>query len=66
MRKFCVSPNQSNLQKSVVKYKQVEIDQHLECLIDLIKEKGTNTPKTIVFCNGTWTDIGAIFNHLLL
>ena len=29
-------------------------------------EKGTNTFNTIAFCNGTLSDIGAVFNFLLL
>ena len=40
--------------------------KHLEWLVDVIKEKRINTPKTIVFCNGTLTDIGTVFNFLLL
>ena len=40
--------------------------KHLELLVGVKKEKRINTPKTIVFCNGTLTDIGAVFNFLLL
>ena len=66
VKKFYVSPNRPNLRISVVKCKREEMFKHLEWLVDVIKEKRINTPKTIVFCNGTLTDIGAVFNFLLL
>ena len=40
--------------------------KHLGWLIDLVREKGANTPKSILFCNGTLTDIAVVLNHLLL
>lgn len=46
--------------------KKEEMLKHLSWLISLLKEKGANTPKTIIFCNGTLTDIAVVFNHLLL
>lgn len=66
VQKLFVSPNRPNLRISVMKCKRVEMFEHLAWLIDLLKVKGTNTPKTIVFCNGTLTDIAAVLNHLLL
>ena len=66
VRKFYVSPNQPNLCISVVKCKREDMFNHLEWLVDVIKKKGTNTPKTIIVCNGTLTDIGALFSYLLL
>ncbi|XP_068723689.1 ATP-dependent DNA helicase RecQ-like [Montipora capricornis] len=66
VKKFYVSPNRPNLRISVVKCKREEMFKHLEWLVDVIKEKTINTPNTIVFCNGTLNDIGAVFNFLLL
>jgi len=40
--------------------------KHLAWLVSLLKEKGIYTPKTIIFCNGTLTDIAVVLNHLLL
>ena len=40
--------------------------KHLAWLVSLLKEKAIYTPKTIIFCNGTLTDIGVVLNHLLL
>ena len=39
---------------------------NLEWLIRLVKEQGTATPKSIIFCNGSLTDIAAVFSHMLL
>ncbi|XP_044165786.1 ATP-dependent DNA helicase hus2/rqh1-like [Acropora millepora] len=66
VRKVHVSPNRPNLCISVVKCKREDMFNHLEWLVDVIMKKGTKTPKTIIFCNGTLTDIGAVFNYLLL
>jgi hypothetical protein len=37
----------------------------LNWLIELVKERGTNTPKTLIFCN-TMNDIARVCNYLLL
>ena len=38
--------------------------KHLAWLVDLLKEKGTAMPKSILFCNGTLTDIAVVLNYL--
>ena len=40
--------------------------ENLAWLVTLLKEKGPATPKCIIFCNGTLTDIAAVFNYLLM
>ena len=34
-------------------------------LIELVKEDGIHCPKTLIFCNGTLTDISVVTNFLL-
>ena len=65
-KQFYVSPNRPNLRISVIKCKKQEMFANLEWLISMVKEEGTATPKSIVFCNGSLTDIAAVFNHMLL
>ncbi|XP_015758777.1 PREDICTED: ATP-dependent DNA helicase RecQ-like [Acropora digitifera] len=66
VRKIYVSPNRPNLRISVVKCKKEMRFKQLAWLVSLLKEKGIYTPKTIIFCNGTLTDIAVVLNHLLL
>ena len=66
VHKIYVSPNRPNLRISVVKCKKEMRFKHLAWLVSLLKEKGIYTPKTIIFCNGTLTDIAVVLNHLLL
>jgi superfamily II DNA helicase RecQ len=62
-KRFYVSPK---LRISVIKCKKQEMFTNLEWLIRLVKEQGNATPKSIIFCNGSLTDIAAVFNHMLL
>ncbi|XP_074620808.1 ATP-dependent DNA helicase RecQ-like [Acropora palmata] len=66
VHKIYVSPNRPNLRISVVKCKKEVRFKHLAWLVSLLKEKGIYTPKTIIFCNGTLTDIAVVLIHLLL
>ena len=66
VHKIYVSPNRPNLRISVVKSKKEMHFKHLAWLVSLLKEKGIYTPKTIIFCNGTLTDIAVVLNNLLL
>lgn len=61
-----ISPNRNNLRITVVKSKKDQIFFYLLWLVKVIKEKSVETPKTIIFCNGTLNDIATIFNFLLL
>ena len=59
-----VSPNQLNLRFSVQKEKKEQQLRKLDWLVDLVKKKGFNTPKTIVFCN-TMNEIAIVVNYLI-
>jgi len=59
-----VSPNRINLRFSVKKVKKEKQLDELQWLIDIVKEKGRDTPKTIIFCN-TMNEIASVTNHLL-
>lgn len=61
-----LSPNRPNLRISVVKCKKEVIFNQLSWLIELIKCKGIETPKTIVFCNGTLTNVATLVNFILM
>ena len=65
-RKLYVSPNRENLRISVIKCKRENMFQQLAWLVDMVKEKGAATPKCIIFCNGTLTDIAGVLNYLLM
>ena len=59
-----VSPNRTNLTFLVKKVKRdVELNV-LQWLIDILKEKGKDAPKTLIFCN-TMNETASVANHLL-
>ncbi len=64
--KLFISPNRENLRISVVKCSKDKLLCHLLWLVKLMEPKGLDTPKTIIFCNGTLNDMATIFNFLLL
>ena len=59
-----VSPDRKNLMFHVEQVKKSEEMEKLQWLVDLVKEKGTDTPKTIIFCN-TYNEIAAVLVYLL-
>ena len=59
-----VSPNRTNLRFSVKKVKKDVQLVELQWLIDILKEKGKDAPKTMIFCN-TMNEIASVANHLL-
>lgn len=59
-----VSPNRTNLRFSVKKVKKEVQLTELQWLIDMVKEQGKDTPKTIIFCN-TMNEIASVANYLL-
>ena len=59
--KLFISPNRPNLRISVKKVKKNEMENQLDWLIDEAKEKGSEMPKTIIFCN-TLKDIASVVN----
>lgn len=63
--KLFISPNRPNLRISVSKVKKDVMESQLDWLVDKAKEKGIETPKTIIFCN-TLKDIASVVNLLLL
>ncbi|XP_068731882.1 uncharacterized protein [Montipora capricornis] len=60
-----VSPNRENLRFSVKKVKKGEMFQQLQWLVDLVLNKGTQCPKTIIFCN-TLNEIASVVNYLMM
>ena len=48
-----LSPNRTNLQISVIKTTKKDTLSNLDWLVELCREKQSNTPKTILFCNTT-------------
>lgn len=56
--------NRCNLRFSVNKVAQTDMLKQLDWLVELIKENGKDTPKTIVFCD-TMYSIASVFNYLM-
>ena len=61
-----LSPNRLNLRISVLKCKKEEMFDKLSWLIELIRSKGIETPKTLIFCNGTLTNVATLINFMLM
>lgn len=57
-----MSPIRTNLRFSVKKVNVQLVE--LQWLIDILKEKGKDAPKTMIFCN-TMNEIASGANHLL-
>ena len=60
-----VSPHRENLRFAVKKTTKDKIFGELDWLIEMIKQNGILTDKTIIFCN-TMNDIASVVNYLLL
>lgn len=60
-----VSPNRRNIRMSVFKCSKISMLSHLNWLIELVRNNGLDTPKTLIFCN-TMNDIATISNYILL
>ena len=63
--KLLISLNRENLRFSVHKVKKELLVTQIDWLVEEVKQKGANMPKTIIFCN-TIKDIASIVNLLLL
>lgn len=63
-KRILVTPHRENLRFSVCKYSKQDIHQGLDWLVDLTKEYGKETPKTIIFCN-TISEVSSVVNWLL-
>lgn len=63
--KLFVSPNRTNLRFSVLKVKKNDMTAQLDWLIDMVKEHGINTPKTIIFCD-TMYAIANVANYMMM
>ena len=59
-----VSPNRCNLRFSINKVARTDMLKQLDWLVELIKEYGKDTPKTIVFCD-TMYSIASVSNYLM-
>lgn len=63
--KTLISPNRKNLRLSVLKVKKESMVTQLDWLVEEVKQKGGDMPKTIIFCY-TIRDIAIVINLLLL
>ena len=63
-KEIVVSPDRKNLMFHVELAKKGEEIQRLSWLVNLVKENGPSTPKTIIFCN-MYNEIAAVFVYLL-
>ena len=60
-----VSPNRFNLLLSIYKVPRTDMLKQLDWLVNMIKEHGKETPKTIVFCD-TMYSIASVVNYLMM
>ena len=60
-----VSPNRINLSFDVRKVKKQELMEELCWLVEELKDKGPESPQTIIFCC-TLTDIAKVITWLLM
>ena len=65
MVKIFVSPNRVNLKFTVCKVKKSALMDQLSWIIEEVKQKGLETPQTIIFCC-TLKDIASVVNWLLM
>lgn len=63
--KLFVSPNRVNLRLSVHKVSRSCMLKHLDWLVDMIKQHGKDTPKTIIFCD-TLYSIASVRNYMMM
>lgn len=58
-----LSPERSNIKFSVMKVKREQYHSNFEWIANMIKMKGLETPKTIIFCN-TMTNVASMVGNL--
>ena len=63
--KLFVSPNRVNLRLSVHKVPRLNMLKHLDWLVDMIKQHGKDTPKTIIFCD-TLYSVASVMNYMTM
>lgn len=63
--KLFVSPNRVNLRLCVNKVSRKDMLKQLDWLIDMIRQHGKETPKTIIFCD-TMYSIASVWNYLMM
>ena len=63
--KVFVSPNRINLRFSVKKIQKSLMLSQLDWIVDMVKENGIRTPKTIIFCT-TLYGVGSVMNYLMM
>ena len=59
-----VSPKRLNLRLSVKKVARTSMLDQLDWIVDVVKQFGKNTPKTIIFCD-TMYSIASVYNYVL-
>jgi len=60
-----VSPNRENLKFVVEKVSKETMLEELDWIIELVKEKGLEIPKIIIFCSTLYA-IGSVVNYMML
>ncbi|KAJ7375143.1 hypothetical protein OS493_001881 [Desmophyllum pertusum] len=65
LTKLFVRPNRTNMRLSEHKVPKTEMLKHLDWLVDLIKEHGKDSTKTIIFCD-TMYSIASVMNYLMM
>ena len=63
--KLFVSPKRVNLRLSVHKVPRLNMLKHLDWLVDMIKQHGKDTPKTIIFCD-TLYSVASVVNYITM
>lgn len=62
--RIVMSPERKNVRITVIKCKKAEIFSKLNWLVEMMRMKGRNTPKTIIFCN-MMSEMASVANYLL-
>lgn len=60
-----VSPNRRNIKFAISKVKKQEMLEQIHWIVNMIKDKGINTPKIIIFCP-TLNAIASLMNYIML
>ena len=60
--RIVMSPERKNVRITVIKCKKAEIFSKLNWLVEMMRMKGRNTPKTIIFCN-MMSEMASVANY---
>ena len=62
--RIVMSPERNNVGITVIKCKKAEIFSQLNWLVEMMRMKARNTPKTIIFCN-MMSEIASVANYFI-